>query len=355
MSDALLKSIEPQPGESVQSIAIRLAPYGLVSIDEFLAYGLGMLHGKLPSLPAKANALERLAAIGGFDPADIRARRIEPNERGYLMFEREVPNDWISLMVRRLAPGILAADGDIPFHRLAWQLNALDCDPTTGEVLIDRCPRCAAYFRWNGIPSITGCGYCKLDVRETSPRYVPEDRLSSTRKLQAFMLKTGPALPPPFDDLDDITACRAMEWLAYFVDLPVGKYLRPAYSNASPGLEKLLCWPGSFDAVLTEFLEYARTVEPGHARKRELMTILIEAIDRAGTTVLRDILLTRATTMLGKPGAIYPVVHDRIFRPHKDVCVRTPRKIQTVSLRAALRIDSMRVIQSRTNAKPRAS
>jgi hypothetical protein len=98
MRDALplLKSIETQPGESVQSIAIRLAPFALVSIDEFLAYGLDLPHRKLPSLPAKPNALERLAIIDGFDPADTRVRRIEPTGKGYLIFKREVPSDWLS-------------------------------------------------------------------------------------------------------------------------------------------------------------------------------------------------------------------------------------------------------------------
>jgi hypothetical protein len=358
MSDALrlLKSIETQPGESVQSIAIRLAPFALVSIDEFLMYGLDLLRSKLPSLPAQPHALERLAIIGGFDPVDIRARRIVPTGIGYLMFKREVPSDWISPQIRRLAPGVLAADGDIPFHRLAWQLNALNCDPTTGEVLIDRCPRCVAYLTWNKIQSITSCGVCNFDVRDAAPRYAPNDRRSAARDLHAFVKGIGPALPEPFCSVDDITACRAMEWMAFFVDLPVGKHLRPACSNASAGLHSIRRWPSSFDSIVADFLEYnAAPHAPDHVLKRRLMTILIEAIDRAGTTLLRDILLGRTAMILGKPAAFDTVVHDRIFHPQKDVCVPTPRKFQTPSLRGALRIDSMRAIQSRTSAKPRAS
>jgi hypothetical protein len=272
------------------------------------------------------------------------------------MLKREVPSDWISPNIRRLAPGVLAADGDTPFHRLAWQLNALECDPTTGEVLIDRCPRCVAYLKWNKIQSITSCGICNFDVRDAAPRFAPDDRRSAARDLHAFVEGIGPPLPEPFGSVDDITACRAMEWMAFFVDLPVGKHLRPTYSNASAGLHSIRCWPSAFDRIVADFLEYSAAPHaPGHALKQRLMTILIEAIDRAGTTLLRDILLGRTAMILGKPAAFDTVVHDRIFRRQKDVCVPKSRKFQTPSFRGALRIDSMRAIQSRTRAKPRAS
>lgn len=136
----LLKSIVPKADESIQSIAIRLAPVALASTDELLR--LGLRHSSLASLFSNSPAIDHLSELGGFDSTEMKARSIEPAGCGFHIYQRQVPSDWLSINVRRLAPGSLVSDGDEPFHRLAWQLLPLDCDPSTGEVLIDCCPRC---------------------------------------------------------------------------------------------------------------------------------------------------------------------------------------------------------------------
>jgi hypothetical protein len=305
-SRQLLKSIDARPDESIQSIAIRMAPLALVSPNELLRYGLDHAAG-LASLPTDANAIHRLGELGGFAPAEIISRGILRGKLGYIVYKREVPLDWVGFAVRRLAPGVLKDDGDTPFLRLVWQLNALDCDVDTGEVLVERCPRCAAFLRWAKIGSVVTCGDCQFDVRHARSRYVPADHLSLARKLYAFMLRSGPPLPEPFDRLDDVTACHAMEWIAYFANSAAfGKALRPSCQNAIAGLEDLYSWPDSFDRILVELDQFRKS---GYGHKKEC-ACLVDQIDRAGNAALRDILLARAAETLQAP-ALYVVADQR--------------------------------------------
>lgn len=231
-SRRLLKSIEPHAGESIQSLAIRLAPLALVTPDELLRLGLGHAAG-LSSLPTDKSAIDFLADLGVFNLDDARSRGVLPGTIGCVIYKREVPFDWINLEVRRLAPGVLIDDGGTPFHRMAWQLNALDCDLDTGEALLERCPQCGKLLRWSNIQSIANCGNCRFDIRCAPLRYVPADHLSSARRMSSFLLRSGPPLPEPFDHLNDVSVCHAMEWFAYFVSsVSFGKHLRASCQNA---------------------------------------------------------------------------------------------------------------------------
>jgi hypothetical protein len=71
-SRQLLKSIVPHPDESIQSIAIRLAPLALATTEELLRFGLH--HSALSSLPTNSAGIDNLAELGGFDAAEMRGR-----------------------------------------------------------------------------------------------------------------------------------------------------------------------------------------------------------------------------------------------------------------------------------------
>jgi hypothetical protein len=292
-SRRLLKSIEPRAGESIQSLAIRLAPRALVTPDEFLRFGLGHAAG-LPSLPTDRNAIDCLSELGGFNLDDVRSRGVLPGTIGCLIYKREVPFDWVNLEVRRLAPGVLISDGDTPFHHLAWQLNALDCDLDAGEALLERCPRCGALLRWNNIESVVDCGNCRFDIRCAPLRYVPADHLSSARKLYAFMLRSGPPFQDSFRGLHDITLCHAMEFLAFFAN----RHLRPSCQNAAAGLEELYSWPDTFDKIVLEEVELLKQRIGG---KRYRYAKLVETIERTSDAQLRRILVARAKMILRAP------------------------------------------------------
>jgi hypothetical protein len=62
-SRQLLKSIEPRPSESIQSLAIRLAPFALATPNELLRFGLGHAAG-LASLPTDWKAIDSLSELG---------------------------------------------------------------------------------------------------------------------------------------------------------------------------------------------------------------------------------------------------------------------------------------------------
>jgi hypothetical protein len=109
------------------------------------------------------------------------------------------------------------------------------------------------------------------------------------------MLRSGPPLPEPFDRLDDVTACHAMEWIAYFANSAAsGKGLRPSCQNAIAGLEDLYLWPESFDRILLELDQFRKS---GYGYTKEC-AYLVDQIDRAGNAALRDILLARAAKVL---------------------------------------------------------
>jgi hypothetical protein len=255
----LVKSIEPRADESIQSIAMRLAPLALVTPRELLRYALDHAAG-FPSLSRDTDAVIRLGELGGFAPAEMMSRAMLPGKLGCIILEREVPVDWVSFAVRRLAPGVLRDDGDTPFHRLSWQLAALDCDLATGEVLVHRGPSCGVLLSWSKTERVVNCGCCKFDIRHATSRYGPIDRLSLARRLYQFVLRSGPPLPEPFDRLDDVTACYAMEWLAFFRNSGrSGKALCPSAQDAAFGLEDLYSWPDSFDSALLELGDFGKS------------------------------------------------------------------------------------------------
>jgi hypothetical protein len=306
----LLKSIEPRAGESIQSLAIRLAPRALVTPDELLRFGLGHAAG-LPSLPTDRSAIDCLSELGGFNLDDVRTRGVLPGTVGCLVYKREVPFDWVNLEVRRLAPGVLINDGDTPFHRLAWQLNALDCDLGAGEALLERCPQCGALLRWGNIESVVDCGNCHFDVRRAPLRYAPADHLSSARKLYAFMLRLGPPFHDSFQGLHDITLCHAMEFLAFFVN----KHLRPSCQNAAAGLEELYSWPISFDRIVREEADLLRQSIGGKCYR---YASLVETIERTRDAPLRWILIARAKIILQAPNLCALADQERRLRqPHQ--------------------------------------
>jgi hypothetical protein len=317
-SRRLLKSIEPRPraDESIQSIAMRLAPLALVTADELLRFGLGHAAG-LPSLSTDTNAVLRLGELGGFAPTEMMSRAILPGKLGYIILEREVPAKWVSFGVRRLAPGVLRDDKDTPFHRLSWQLTALDCDLATGEALVHRCPSCGAFLSWSKIKTVVSCGCCKFDIRHAASRYVPADRLSLARRLYQFVLRSGPPLPEPFDRLDDVTACYAMEWLAYFRNSdPSGKALCPSAQNAIFGLEDLYSWPESFDSAVFEIEDFGNKSGYGFGKK---CASLVEKVGRAGSMALRNVLLARAAYFLNAPSLDHVADQEPFLSSRKNI------------------------------------
>jgi hypothetical protein len=326
----------------------------MVSVSDFVRFALDVF-GKLQSVPTRIEALWRLAEIAGWDPAEVEIRVIQPTAAGFVIYQREVPDEWIDLATRRVAPAVLAAD-PVPYHRFAWQINPIECDLSTGEVLISSCPRCEANLEWNRTASVFGCSECQFDLRDHGPAYVPADRLSLARDLHGYLSGTADPLPAPFDALDDVSTAYAMEWLAFFADLQIGRFLKPSWNNAPLGLAEIRRWPDSFDAVLTRFLrESAAPFTSDRALREQMISLLTEAIQRAGTPPLRHVLLDRAIQLIAKSSLSNVAVANRIFGTQRDIRTSAVPRTYLPSLRELLRMDSMRAIQSATIRRPRGS
>lgn len=335
--------------ESVPSMILRLAPLFMVSVADFVRYALNV-SGAIQIVSTRIEALWRLAEHVGWEPASIERRKVEPTSAGFMVYDREVPHEWIDLGTRRVAPAVLAAD-EIPYHRMPWLFDPLECDLESGEVLIDRCPRCDAALGWANIESVFMCAACGFDVREQAPTYVPPDRLKMARDLHAYLEKTADHLPPELEALDDISKAYAMEWVAFFVDLPVGRHLKPSSSNAAMGLAEAKRWPDCFDDVMGRFAA-AVPFLPGRPAKAQMIAQLTLAIQRAGTPPLRQLFLDRAIRMLGDSTLSDVVASDRIFGTRREIRTSKPPRSYPFSLGEVLRMDSIRVIQSATSRRP---
>jgi hypothetical protein len=290
-----------KPGESIASIVTRLAPFGLVTVQQLLTLGLQTQMKSVAGLPNDRVALKTLAAIGDLNFEDLLSQAWTSTKTGFVMFGREMPEDWLRPIKRRLAPGVLTADGDTPYARSLWQLEPFACDLETGEFLVNRCFNCQRYLQWNGVKRLTHCTGCEFDLRNSEVRFVSKDDLEAARAFHKYLIGETD-LPSPFKEMKDLSIFKAMEWFAYFADLRVGKYLRPVSYNAARGFSALQTWPRAFDNVVEAFLGDSAKPITGVSMtaKVALLSDLTKAIGRAGTQELHDVLMTRAIDILGE-------------------------------------------------------
>jgi hypothetical protein len=307
------KTVPLLPDESICSVAVRLAPRGVLTVEELLILNLGLKPPALAGLPANLDAIRELAYIGSFDLDVLLARSWRFTDSSVHFLGREMPIDWIVAEKRRLAPAMLA---DKSYTRMLWPLRAFTSDLTTGEYLVDTCYCCGKPLRWDRDVPFTECGSCKRDQRERNPTFVPADTLEAERELHRFIIGEAPALPPPFGDLPDLAVFEAMEWLAYFTDLTVGKSLRPSVHYAAKGLGALKDWPFSFDNVISKFLGvHADPPEAASGRvKMELLQEFLVAAGRVKHPDLHHILTTRAVEFLSDASQ-ETAIHNKFFKP----------------------------------------
>jgi hypothetical protein len=338
-----------KPGESIASIVTRLAPFGLVTVEQLLTLGLLTQSKSVAGLPNNQVALKTLAAIGDINLEDLLSQAWTSTKRGFVMFGREMPEDWLRPIKRRLAPGVLSADGDTPYARSLWQLEIFSCDLETGEFLINRCCNCRHYLQWKKVSRLTHCAGCEFDLRDSEVRAVPEDDLEAARAFRKYLFGEID-LPSPFKEMDDLCIFKAMEWFAYFTDLRVGKHLRPAPYNAVRGFPALQKWPKSFDLVVEAFLrDFADPISGASmTAKVALLSDLMIAIGRAGTRELHDVLLARAIHILGETTISTRRVNDILSKPRRSLFQRG----RHAQAGAGFFRDFMRSSQSWTGASP---
>ncbi|UYY57998.1 hypothetical protein [Sphingomonas sp. S2-65] len=95
----------------------------------------------------------------------------------------------LGLKQRRFAPAWLERDAH---HSALGHLGLLTHCPRTGEVLIDRCPRCRTGFTWSS-SVLRNCHHCMLDLRTCDRERIAENDLRSTA-LMSTILHPDPKL-----------------------------------------------------------------------------------------------------------------------------------------------------------------
>jgi TniQ len=295
------ENFRPCPGECVASIAVRLAPHGLLTPQELVRKALKYPTLPLALLPARNGPIERLARLTGLQAEELARNGWIQTLAGYRMLGREVPADWVETGSCRFAPGVLARDGGEPHIRTLWQIAALACDPDSGEALRSRCWKCGSAMTWQTRLTVCECD-CGADQRAAPIRLVPQDVALASRELATFFdYESRPLVPVSFDSLPEPALFSLLGWFGYFSDLREGARLRPSAVNAAKGYQALKRWPASFDEVLISTLR--DFVEQAESASRSLriwtMAQLMTVIDRAGSPEAIAILRARAEHVLG--------------------------------------------------------
>ena len=195
-----------------------------------------------------------MALIGSFDVEELYRAAWKTIGLTIEFLGRKLPREWFSPEDRRLAPGVLRADGDDPWIRNEWQIRALPCDLETGEIVIERCVNCGELLTWAFIHSVCLCGECGYDQRRVRPRYAPKDILSGARELGSFLRGYAHNIQGELAALEDQDFLALVTWLPYFVALPDCVRVRPSPRDAVTGFRLAKLWPHSFDDPLDDFL-----------------------------------------------------------------------------------------------------
>jgi hypothetical protein len=69
---------------------------------------------------------------------------------------------------RRLAPSAFSTGGP-GFHRAAWSLRLVSCDPDSGETLTDHCAVCGSDYWWSEVQAKLQCQRCRAPIGSTAP------------------------------------------------------------------------------------------------------------------------------------------------------------------------------------------
>lgn len=299
---AWLKSVEQFDDEAIASLAVRLAPVGKIDIDTLLRLHLDMFSLSVSTIASRPGAIAELAALGSFDLERLSggAWKIYKDRTEFLGCE--FPAGWFDPERRRVAPGVLAADGANARVRNLWLLSAMPCDIVTGEALLDRCPACLNLLGWTKLQHVWSCQICGFDLRSERPRYSPPETFAAANELARYVIDRRIGLPPPLDDLPCLDLLKLASWMAYFRGIPERLFLNVTAKNAADGFAQLKRWPISFDAIVIELIgaETSDDLAEGDVITRSMAAAgLLASIERLSSASARELVKARLAEVLG--------------------------------------------------------
>lgn len=310
------KSIVPFADEAIASIVIRLAPEGLTSVKNFMRNHLDLKEWSVGSVGSLPLAIAELAIVGSFDKADLLRRAWTHHGDKTIFMGRTLPVGWFDPQRRRVAPSMLAHDGADPWLRNGWLIRGLPCDPTTGETILDRCPKCKVLLGWTNLEKVWQCETCEFDIRLARPTYQPAGVLNMVRELAGFFNGNELPLREPFSSLTDIDILKFMGWFAHFCGLPEQMLLRPSPANAVDGYRALKEWPRTFDGVVSDLTAGLDQVSGSQdiLVRTQLMMRFTSTIDRLASDAGRKLVHGRLAELFEVPhGHIH--CYKKFFEP----------------------------------------
>jgi hypothetical protein len=346
------QSIVPFADEAIASIVIRLAPEGLTSVGNFMRNHLDLRSFSVGSVGGEPSAIAQLAIVGAFDPEDLMSRAWKRHGDKTDFMGRLLPVGWFEPQRRRVAPHMLSRDGAEPWLRNTWFIRAVPCDPTTGEMLLDRCPKCHVLLGWTNLEHVWQCDTCGFDLRLARPAYLPSDDQCAVREVVGFLKGEKLPLPEPFTELPDADLLKLMGWFAYFNGLPDQMLLTPSAANAVDGYRALKQWPHTFDAVVSDLvagLESA-SVSSDLLVRTQLMMRFSASIDRLTSNAGRDLIRSRLAELLGLPKD-----HERCYKKFFEPVMSFSGLKKRYEWPAPSMIDAMRSSHERARLIPRRS
>jgi hypothetical protein len=294
---AWLKSVEQFDDEAIASLAVRLAPVGKIDIDTLLRLHLDMFNMSAPTIASRPGAIAELAALGSFNLEKLSAGAWKIFKDRIEFLGCELPAGWFDPERRRVAPGILAADGANARVRNLWLLSAMPCDIITGEAILDRCPACLNLLGWTKLQHVWSCQICGFDLRSERPRYSPPETVAAANELARYVIDGRAGLPPPLNGLPCLDILKLASWMAYFRGIPEHLFLNVTAKGAAEGFAQLKRWPSSFDAIVVKLL--------GDLAGGDMITRsaaaggLLASIERLSSASAREVVKARVAEVLG--------------------------------------------------------
>ena len=207
----VMTAITARPGESLVGLLCRVTRRNhLRRLRVLLAQGTSVWHSHLNLAMRDDVEFAQMAHAGrlaAHEVEDRRYRQVEltPDLPGVGFHGATIPLYDVDLGRRRIAPSWLSED---PHHcALGHHSIATHC-PVSGDLLIDRCPRCEGALLWSRI-NLEECVRCGHDMRRHEPARVTGRQLRETRLMLDLIhpdpARHGPAaagLPDGLADLD---------------------------------------------------------------------------------------------------------------------------------------------------------
>lgn len=250
------------PDEDPASIIVRLAGRHFLRPHDLFKLYFGRSSGLLSDVGTQPQILEQVDTIAGYGREFLLSLRWQRRAPKTVTFrDLSLPTNWIG-EVRRVAPGVLANDGDDPYCRLSWRFVPLTVDVASGELLIERCPACLCTLTWAGIVSVHRCQSCNHDLRSCRPMFAGADTLASARRLASvlgFWEDRPIKFPHPFTTADMVDAMRTLEWGARFGGQMRLDRTAKSPANASRGIDVIENWPRDLELAADLVFRQNRT------------------------------------------------------------------------------------------------